>query len=220
MLPVHFAGAMSFDGGMDFGGVYEFPGRDLKETYGMFKDFINSSMQSQVGGDNPYKEIKFEEGVRTVAGVNVDQVTMVMNLDAPIYQQPGQKEMMEMMWDGGKMVFDYAIKDDHMYIATEGGIDALIKGEGKSSAKPALAVTENTVVYGRINFLELIPKFLAANPMMPEEMKEGFAKLDSTGTDVAFKVDLDGAFHSQSRVPLKFISTVGQFAAGQADGGE
>jgi len=173
-------------------------------------------MQSQVGEGKPYKEISFKDAARTVAGVNIDQVTMEMNLDAPIYQQPGQKEMIEMMWSGGRLVFDYAIKGEQMYVGTEGRIDALLKGEGKSSAKPALPVGDTTVVYARVNLLELIPKFLAANPMMPEEMKQKFAKLDSSDTAVAFKVDLDGAFHSQTKVPLKFLSTIGQIAGGPA----
>lgn len=220
MLPLQVAGSADFSDGLNFRGVYKFPGKDLSATYSMFMDFLKGPMQSQVGEEKPYKEVSVQTGVREVAGVNVDRVTLVMNLEAPIYQQPGQKEMVEMMWNGGAMVFEYAIKGDHMYIATEGEMDALLNGEGKSSTKPVLPVSDKTVVYGRLNLLELIPKFLAANPMMPPEMKEGFARLDATGTDVAFKVDLDGAFHSQSRVPLKFISTMGQFAAGQADGGE
>ncbi|GEM_PF-2448479 len=210
MLPVQFAGTVNVSNGINFGGAYEFPGRNVNEIYALFKTYLTGPMQSQAGEDKPYREISFKEGARKVGGTSIDQVTMVINLDAPIYQAPGQKEMIASMWKDGELVFDYAVVGERMLVGTADSIDALLAGGGRSSVKPVLPLGKDTVAYGRINLLELIPAFLMANPLFPEEGKEKLKNLNAAGTDVSFKVDLNGALHSETVLPLKFISAIAE----------
>jgi hypothetical protein len=209
-LPVQFAGTVDFSAGINFGGAYEFPGRNANEVYALFKTYIKGPMQSQAGADKPYQEISFKEAARNVGGNSIDRVTMVFNLDAPIYQAPGQKEMIESMWKDGKLVFDYAVVGERMLVGTPESIDALLAVSGRDSVKPVLPLGKDTVAYGRVNLLELIPAFLMANPMFPEEAKEKLKNLNAAGTDVSFKVDLNGALHSETAFPLKFISAIAE----------
>ena len=65
-VPMRFAGSLDVSEGLQFGGLYQFPGKDAATVYPNMKDFLRNSMQSQVGEDKPYSSITVEEGVRKV----------------------------------------------------------------------------------------------------------------------------------------------------------
>jgi hypothetical protein len=210
-VPLQFAGNVDMGEGLQFGGVYQFPGKDPAAVYASLKEFLEGSMQSQVGPEKPYSSVTLDEGTRSVGGVTVDRTTMVANLDAPIYQMPGQKELIESFWPGGKMIFDYALKGKDLFMGTPGKLDALLAGPAASGYKPE-GVNPRTMAYGYVNVLSFIAPIMAANPMMSDEDKQKFGKLDSTGTAVDFRVDLGDHFLYQAGIPLKLVRTIGQFA--------
>jgi hypothetical protein len=210
-VPMHFAGNFDLKEGIQFGGVYRFPGKNPAEVYGTMKKFLQNSMQSQVGADKPYSSITVEEGQRKVGNVAVDRTTMVINLDAPMYQMPGQKEMIETMMPGGKMVFDYALKGEDLLMGSPARLDAILAGPAGTAYRPE-GVSPRTVAYGYFNVFSLIPAIMAANPGISDDDKEKLAKIDATGTAIDFRVDLGNALHYQAGIPLKFFQTIGQVA--------
>jgi hypothetical protein len=211
-VPLQFAGSMDMKEGIQFGGVYQFPGKDSATVYADMKEFLKNSMQSQVGDGKPYSSITVDVGVRKVNGISVDRTTMVVNLDAPLYQMPGQKEMIESLWPGGKMVFDYALKGKDLLMGTPAQLDALLAGPVAASAYKPEGVNPKTMAYGFINVFNFMDAIMAANPMMSDEDKEKLSKIDSTGTAVDFRVDLGDRLLYQANVPLKLFKTIGQLA--------
>jgi hypothetical protein len=210
-VPLQFAGHFDFSEGLQFGGVYRFPGKNTAEVYENLKKFLQNSMQNQVGPDKPYSSITVEEGQRKAGNVSVDRTTMAMNLDAPMYQMPGQKEMLETMMPGGKMIVDYALKGDDLLMGSPAQLDAILAGPAGASYQPE-GVNPRTMAYGFFNVFSLIPAIMNANPMVSDEDKEKFSKIDPTGTAIEFRLDLGNTLYYQAGIPLKFFQTVGQIA--------
>jgi hypothetical protein len=210
-VPMQFAGNIDVNQGIQFGGIYQFPGKDSAKVYASMKEFLRNSMQSQVGTDKPYSSVTLDEGQRKVNGVSVDRATMVINLEAPIYQMPGQKEMMESLWPGGKMIFDYALKGQDLLMGTPEHLDALLAGPAASAYQPN-GVNPQTVAFGHFNVFSFINAVMAANPMMSDEDKAKFNEVDSTGTAVDFRVDLGNRLVYHASIPLKLLRTIGQLA--------
>jgi hypothetical protein len=211
LVPFKAAGYLSLSNELAFAGVYEFPGRDLKEIYRLMQNYLQTSMQSQVGEDKPYKTIRFDEAKRQLAGTRVDRVTMEVNLDAPLYQMPGQREMIESIWPGGRMEFDYAMKGDRMFIATPALLDGYLAQTPSATAAPT-ALNRHTVLFAKFNLLQVIPWVLRSNPMLPDDFKQTVAKLDHAGTDVTLQVDLNGSLSAEAVIPLKLVSTMRELA--------
>lgn len=205
MAPMQLAGSVDFQKGLTFSGAYQFPGRDVKEIYGLMQKYLETSMQGQVGEGKPYKEATFKEAQREVAGQQVDRLTMAFNLDAPLYQMPGQKEMIESLFPGGRMEFDYVVKGENLLIASPDHLEKLLKVDSGSSKARLGTLRPSTVLAARVNILQLIPQFLKANPMIADETKQKLEDLDARGTDILFSVDLDGAFSGEAVVPLQLI---------------
>jgi hypothetical protein len=211
-VPMQFAGSFDMNAGVQFGGVYQFPGKDAAKVYADMKEFLQKSMQSQVGEGKPYSSVTITEGDRKVGAVSVDRATMVVNLDAPIYQMPGQKEMIEGLWPGGKMIFDYAMKGKDLYMGTPGKLDALLAGPATATAYKPEGVNPQTAAYGFLNLFKLMESIMAANPMMSDEDKEKLGNVDSTGTAVDFRVDLGDRLFYKAGFPIKFFKSIGQLA--------
>jgi hypothetical protein len=194
------------------GGVYQFPGQDTAAVYAKLKDFMKTTMQSQVGADKPYSSVTIQEGDRKVGGISVDRTSLAINLDSPMYQMPGQKETVEALMPGGKMVFDYAIKGKDLFMGSPEQLDALLAGPAAGAAYKPEGVNSHTMAFGYINVFSIIPAILAGNPMVDDEDKEKLSKIDSAGTAIDFRVDLDNRLIYQAGVPLKFFQTIGQLA--------
>ena len=208
MLPANVGAGMGFQNGLSFTGAYEFPGKDVNAVYQQLAEFMQNGMHGMTGADKPYKTVLFEPAKRTVDGVKVDLVTMEMNLDSPLYQQPGQKEMVQMMFNGGKIEFEYAIKDDKLLIAGPGQMESLLAGP--SVAASPLKTNRHTVACGEINVLALVASFSAFNPAMPEEARKKLQAAKSQDTEVTFRIDLDGALQVEEVIPLKLIQAFGE----------
>ena len=209
MFPLRAAGYVDMGKGFSVAGVYQFPGHDAGEVYKFMRGYFEKTMQSQSGEGKPYKSIRWEQAKQTVAGTKIDRATMEFNLDAPLYQMPGQKEMIEKLWPGGKMEFDYALKGENLFFASPANTENLLSGKAASSGvKPV--VNKNTVGYARVNILKMLPMMLDANPMVPDEVKEKIKGLESAGTDVTMRIDLDGAASGEATVPLKLIQSLGK----------
>ena len=211
-VPLQFAGVVDVNKGIQFAGLYQFPGKDTAAVYSHMKKFVRETLQSQVGDDKPYSSINLEEGQRKVGGVSVDRTTMAVNLDAPIYQMPGQKEMIESLMPGGKMIFDYALKGKDLFMGSPEQLDALLAGPATGAAYQPDGVNSHTMAYGYFNVFSFIPSIMATNPMMSDEDKEKFSKIDSAGTAVDFRLDLDNHLYYQAGIPMKFFRTIGQLA--------
>jgi hypothetical protein len=210
MAPMQAAGTIDFANGMGISGVYQFPGRDIDEMYGLMRKFIHSSMQAQVGENMPYKEISIQEGHHKLGSQSVDRVTMAFNLDSPMYQMQGQKEVIEGMFPGGKMELDYAVKGDSLFVATPARMEQLLATSNPAAKTQIGTLRPTTVLAARLNMLKLIPQFMKNNPMVPENTRNQFNNIDSTGTDIRMTIDVDGSLKGETLVPLRFIKNVAQ----------
>lgn len=210
MAPMQAAGTIDFANGMGISGVYQFPGRDISEMYGLMRKFIQNSMQGQVGENMPYKELSIKEGHHKIGSQSVDRVTMAFNLDAPMYQMQGQKEIIEGMFPGGKMEFDYAVKGDNLFVASPDRLEQLLATSNPAAKTQIGTLRPTTVLAARINMLKLVPQFMKNNPMVPETTRNQFNNIDSTGTDIRMTIDLDGSLKGETLVPLRLIKNVAQ----------
>jgi hypothetical protein len=135
---------------------------------------------------------------------------MAVNLDSPMLKVPGQKEQMKAFWPDGKIDFDYAVKDGKLLLASVGGnrMEALLAG--KSNAKAPHELPESACLAGYVNLLAFMKASLQANPMIPDEVKQMFAKLDPKNTTIEFQLSLDKQMHATGRVPLKLLTEMGR----------
>jgi hypothetical protein len=211
MVPFKAGGIISLEPTLAFAGVYEFPNRDLKEIYGLMQSYLDVTMQSQVGETKPYKRIEFKQRQREVAGTPVDRVTMEFNFDAPMFQMPGQREMIESLWPGGRLEFDYATRGDRLFFASPDLFDATLTRTPTPAAPPA-GISQYTVAYATVNVVQLLPAALRNNPMVPDQLKQQLGKLDPKGTELNLRVNLDGTLATQTSIPLKLISSLRQLA--------
>jgi hypothetical protein len=211
-LPMQFAGNLNFARGFEFNGLYRFPDKDPSAVYAQMKDFLQVIAKDQVGEDQPYRSVTLEPAQRKSHGLAIDRATFVLNPDAPMYQMPGQQEMLEAFWPDGTMIFDYALKADDLFMGSPASLDALLERAAASKPGPAAGLARHTVAYGHINPLRLLPSMLALNPMISEDDKKRFDQLNPAGCDIGFQLDLDGRFSSTTTIPIQLFRVLGQLA--------
>ena len=211
LLPAVFAGSVEVKDKFAFAGAYRFPGANVAETYAEMKRFATNSFQTFVGKDKMYSAGSLAEKHHTIDGVTVDRFTLTINLDSPLFKLPGQKEQLQAVWPDGKMEIDYALKDDRMLVASGDRMKELLeRGSGKPNRKATLKLGEGTVLTGYMNLLSFVRQMSAANPAIPEAVKEKLAKLEGQGTGIEFQVRADEQMHSSGRVPLKLFRELGR----------
>lgn len=215
LAPMKFVGSVDFGKGISYSGFYEFPNRGAKDVYASFKQFFTEAMPSLAGKGKPYSSFDFKEGHHNVNGTPVDRFSLALNLDAPMFKMPGQREALERMWNGGKMEFDYAVKASRLYLASPDKMTELLNAPARPAAASGSGATANTALIGRANVLALIKQMLAMNPMLAPQIKEKFERLNPQGGDVRFRVDLDGRLSSRAEVPLKMLEAFRHFQGGE-----
>ena len=212
-VPVVFANSSNFaDDGMQFDGVYRFPGRDLDAVYQMFVQYVNGPLQSQVGPKKMYKTLSLKKAHREVDGVSVDRFFMEINWDAPMYQlqdvSAQERERLAEMWPFGKVEFDMAQKGGNLFVGSPQVFDDLLRRDSTDSPPSGIPFSPRTFACGKVNIFKFMSMFLGANPFIPEEAKRRFQDLDVDGTDIVFHVELDNAVQAQVAIPLKVFSTI------------
>lgn len=215
-VPMVFANSSDFADGMQFGGVCRFLGGDLDDIYPMLVRYVNGPLQSQVGAKKMYKTLSLKKAHRKVDGVSVDRLFMEINWDAPMYQLQNaseqEREMMEEMWQFGKMEFDLAQKGGNLFMGSPSLFDELLRRDSEDGPPSGIPFGPRTFACGKVNIFKIMSMFLGANPFIPEEGKQRFQDLDVDGTDIAFNVELDNAVQAQVAVPLKVFSTIAKIA--------
>jgi hypothetical protein len=210
VLPMTFSGSVSMKDKYTMMGVYRFPKADVNDIYGQFKQFFKKGMQSQVGKDKIYSTATLEEKHHNLNGMSVDRFTLVMNLDNPVFSAPGAKEQIQSWWPNGKIEIDYAIKDGQMLMASPERMKELVDTlSAKAGPKTSLKLEPSTCFAGNLNVINLIKQIMAANPVIPDSVKEKVGKLDTAGTGVEFQVSVDNQMHTILRAPLKLIKQLG-----------
>lgn len=211
-IPMVFANSSDFADGMQFGGVYRFPGRDLDAIYPMIVRYVNGPLQSQVGPKKMYKTLSQKKAHREVDGVSVDRFFMEINWDAPMYQLQNvsaqERERLAEMWPFGKVEFDMAQKGGNLFVGSPQVFDDMLRRDSADSPPSGIPFSPRTFACGKVNIFKLMSMILGANPFIPEEGKQRFQDLDVDGTDIAFNVELDNAVQAQVAVPLKVFSTI------------
>lgn len=218
-IPMVFANSSDFTDGIQFGGVYRFPGRDSDAIYQMFVQYVNGPLQSQVGDKKMYKTLSLKKAHREVDGVSVDRFFMEMNWDSPMYRlqlqsaSEQEQEMVEKMRrQFGKMEFDLAQKGGNLFVASPQVFDELLRRDSTDSPPRGIPFGPRTFACGKVNVFKFMSMILSANPFIPEEGKRMLQDLDVDGTDITFNVELDNAVQAQVIVPLKVFSTITKIA--------
>jgi hypothetical protein len=211
MLPVAVAGWADIKDKVAFAVSYRFPEGNAAEIYAQLKRFMTNGFQTFVGKDKMYSAVSLTEKDHTIDGVAVDRLSFTVNTDSPLFKAPGQKEALQMFWPNGKMEFDYAVKGDRLLVANAGGMKELLAPDaGKSNWKTALKPDKGTCLVGYVDLLGLISRVAAANPGIPEAVKDKMAKLNGQGTAVEFQLSVDNEIRYSARVPLKLFHELGQ----------
>ena len=211
LLPVTVAGSMDLKDKLTFAFSYRFPAAGAAETYAQLKRFMTNGFQAFVGKDKVYAAASLAEKHHTINGVPVDRLSMTLNLDSPWFKTPGQKEQLQAFWPQGKLQFDYAIKGDRWLVASADRMKALLEpGHAESNRQPALKLEPGTCLAGSLNLLGFMNPVLAANPAIPQAVKEKMAKLDPQGAALTFQLRLDNQMHSVVTVPLKLFGELGR----------
>ena len=215
-VPMVFANSSDFtDDGMQFDGVYRFLGSDLGDLYPMFIQYVNGTLQSQVGAKKMYKTLSLKKDHRVVDGVSVDRFFMEINWDFPMYRHQLQeasdqeREMVEKMREQfGKMEFDLAQKGGNLFMGSPSLFDELLRRDSAGGPPSGIPFGPRTFACGKVNVFKFMSMILGANPFIPEEGKRRFQDLDVDGTDIAFNVELDNEVRAQVAIPLKVFSTI------------
>lgn len=217
-VPMVFANSSDFTDGMQFDGVYQFPGRDVDAVYQMFVRYMNGPLQSQVGDRKMYKTLSWKKAHREVDGVSVDRFFMEMNRDSPIYRQlqgasEQEREMVEKMREQfGKMELDMAQKGGNLFMGSPSRFDALLRRGSADNPPSGIPSSPRAFAYGKVNIFKFMSMILTENPFLPEEAKRRFQDLDFDGTGIAFHVELDNAVQAQAAIPLKVFSTIAKIS--------
>ena len=218
-IPMVFANSSDFTDGMQFGGVYRFPGRDLDAIYQMVVQYVNGPLQSQVGDKKMYQTLSLKKAHRKVDGVSVDRFFMEMNWDSPMYRlqlqgaSDQEREMVEKMRrQFGKMEFDLAQKGGNLFVASPQVFDDLLRRDSTGGPPSGISSGPRTFACGKVNVFKFMSMIFGMNPFLPEEGKRMLQDLDVDGTDIAFNVELDNAVQAQVAMPLKVFSTIAKIA--------
>lgn len=217
-VPMVFANSSDFTDGMQFDGVYQFPGRDVDAVYQMFVRYMNGPLQSQVGDRKMYKTLSWKKAHREVDGVSVDRFFMEMNWDSPIYRQlqgasEQEREMVEKMREQfGKMELDMAQKGGNLFMGSPSRFDALLRRGSADNPPSGISSSPRAFAYGKVNVFKFMSMILTENPFLPEEARRRFQDLDFDGTGISFHVELDNAVQAQASVPLKVFSTIAKIS--------
>jgi hypothetical protein len=217
-VPSNSVLSMDFGQGTTLVSVSEFPGRDIAGAYASFKQLFVRASTTLAGPGKLYSAFEFKEGFRTVAGRPVDRLTLQINLDSPAFQMPGQRESMERMWPGGKSEFEYAVRDNRLYLASPARMENLLSAPPPSRSASAVGLTANTALVGQVNLLTLMKQLAAGDPTMAAPFKGNLTRIDPAGSQIRFRVDLDGNLTERVEVPLRFFEVVRQLI-GQMPGG-
>lgn len=214
-VPMVFANSSDFTDGMQFGGVYRFPGRDVDAVYQMSVQYVNGPLQSQVGAEKMYKTLSLKKAHREVDGVSVDRFFLEMNWDSPMYRlqllesSEQEREMVEKMRKQfGKMEFDLAQKGGNLFMGSPSLFDELLRRDSAGGPPSGIPSSPRTFACGKVNVFKFMSMILEANPFIMEEAKRQLQNLDVDGTGIAFNVELDNAVQAQVAVPLKMFSTI------------
>ena len=147
-IPMVFANSSDFADGMQFGGVYRFPGRDLDAIYQMIVRYVNGPLQSQVGPKKMYKTLSLKKAHREVDGVSVDRFFMEINWDAPMYQLQNvsaqERERLAEMWPFGKVEFDMAQKGGNLFVGSPQVFDDLLRRDSTDSPPSGIPFSPRT----------------------------------------------------------------------------
>lgn len=130
-----------------------------------------------------------------------------------MFSMPGQKEQIEAMFPGGKMVFDSVAVEDRMHFASAGKLEAMMDG-AKTTLPAGIKIGPRTTLIGQFNVIAMLKQMAGGNPggiPIPPAVLEN---LDPAGTAVRFSADQNENLDATLRIPLKLISTFSQ--AGQA----
>ena len=208
-LPMKFAGSAYMKDKLTFTGSYRFPASKASDVYSEMKQFLNSSFKKQVGEGKIYSSAELVEKHHTENGIPVDRFSATINMKHPLYSMPGQKEQLEAFWPGGKLEFDYAVKNDQLFFASAGQMKSLLENNNKTAPKFAFKLEDGTCLAGYFNFLSMVSRITQANPMFPEEMKQKLSKLDSKGSSIEYQMSIDKQMHSETRIPMKIVRELG-----------
>lgn len=201
-LPMRGSFEMSFSDGVRFAGFYDILDAPAAAVY---EKWLNVTGGMATGDDGFYKDFAIKRAHREIDGLKVDSISFAMNPENPAMELPEQKAMMEQMFPGGKMTYEMAIKDERIYMATEGKLDRLLSA--KPGKAPPVEINEHTRFAVSYNFLAFMKLGMSASdaPGMPD-----FSKMDTEGTSVGYAFDISDRLVLRSAFPLKLISVFTQ----------
>jgi len=213
LFPFNAGFTADMDPGYQMAFAYELESADkAKKTYRSILDSTSLLSNSLTGKNGPYKYVKIEKAVREIGGITIDRITFMMNLDHPMFQTPGQKEQIEVMFPGGILQMEYALAEKFILMSMGENIETLIYPVTNPFKPNKIKILDQTVFAGKVNILPIIKSLFAQTPNMPDNIKSKIAALPSEGDDIEFKIDIDSKYKSETYIPLSLIETLVQMS--------
>lgn len=210
MLPMNFAGSFDMGPGFRFIGIYEFPEQKGNQAFADFAKLTEAMTKAQIGKNSVYSDYQREAAVRKVNGIPVDRITLTLNTNAPMFQLPGQLEAFQLMAPDNKMAYEFAGKGRRVFYAMGAPIEAAIR-KPRNPATLRVSIEKNTVLAARYNMLKFMQNILPNAPIKIPGIADALTKLDTEGTGIDIKADVNGQLSGEIVVPLKFLTQFNEF---------
>jgi hypothetical protein len=210
-LPMRVWGSVFFKEHVEFSGAYRYPASSAAEVYGKMKPLLKQLVKTWAGHKKLYSAASFTEKASTVGHIPVDRFSLTVNLKSPLYRQPQQKKQIEAMFPNGKMAVDYALKDNELLVATPERMQGLIEGTSQPEERPAFRTDDATVAMGYLNVAQAIRHAFSVSAGLPQAhaIKERLAKLETKGTAIRFRLEMNRQARGEERMPLKLLEEIG-----------
>lgn len=202
MLPLSFAGSVDMSSGYHFSGLYQFLEGRGDKAYESMVSFMKEIAPKLVGKEAMYSDFNIQQGASRLQDLPVDQITLAINTNSPAFQAPGQMQVLESLWPNGKMQINLLHRGDRLFIASGVPLEKVVQ---TTNYQFPYQIEPATAAFGTFNWVTLMKGMMAANPMLPDQLKDRFKKMESEGTEIPFKVDINGDLAAQSRIPLALL---------------
>lgn len=199
-LPFKGVYNISFEDGISFYGFYDILDASAADVYASWLTITEGLVSGGESVEPYYTDLKVEKGVREIEGHSVDRIEMTVNPEHPTMQLPEQKEMMEQLFEDGKVAYEMVLVDSRIYMATEGALSEAFKSEGRGESP--IAVGPNTRFVGSMSFAEI---FKMGAGLSGEPTPAALADADPADVRLSYSIEASDVLRFRSAFPLGII---------------
>ncbi|MEO0508605.1 MAG: hypothetical protein AAF065_01955 [Verrucomicrobiota bacterium] len=202
--PFRSAMSVDFDDGMTFSGFYEILDSPAGEVYENWIKLTESLNSEEQGTSSYYSKMEIKRGYRKMDGHEIDLVETSLNQGHPMFQLPEQKEAMDHFFKDGRFVYEMALVENRIYIATEGKLN--LSGKVDSAMPAWLSIGPKTRMVFSMDFGAIMKMAMS---MSGEPIPAVFSAIESGQALSTSIVEIDGTeIIVRSAFPLSILEAM------------